>query len=60
MHAIPAVFTEPGSPSFFLTRAMIGLIAIALIVYLLVFFRDQPIVSRIRQSLANWLRSNRN
>lgn len=59
MHAILAVFTEPSSPNFFLARTMIGLIVIALVAYLLVFFRDRSMLSRIRQSLTSWLRSSR-
>jgi hypothetical protein len=33
--SVPALFTEPGSPNFFMVRAMFGLIAIVLIVYLI-------------------------
>lgn len=54
IHAFPAVFTEPHSPNFFLTRAMIGLIVIALIAYLLVFRPYRPLLARIRQSLSHW------
>lgn len=54
MHAFPAVFTEPNSPNFFLVRAMIGLIAIALIAYLLVFRPYRLLFDRLRQSLSKW------
>jgi len=33
--SVPALFTEPGSTNFFMVRAMFGLIAIVLIVYLI-------------------------
>jgi hypothetical protein len=33
--SVPALFTEPGSPNFFMVRAMFGLIVIVLIVYLI-------------------------
>ena len=33
--SVPAMFTEPGSPNFFMVRAMFGLIVIALIAYLI-------------------------
>lgn len=36
LHAVPAVFTEPGSPNFFLSRAIIGLVlAIAIVCFLI-------------------------
>ena len=35
LSSVPAIFTEHGSPNFMLVRAMFGLIAIVLIVYLI-------------------------
>jgi|GEM_PF-5454509 len=59
IQAVPAVFTEPGSPNFLLARVMIGLIVIALIAALLVFKPYRPLFERLRQSLSKWLGSPR-
>ncbi len=59
LHAFPAIFTAPNSPNFFLARAMIGLIAIALIACLLIFKPYRPPLVRARHWLSKWLKSSR-
>lgn len=52
IEAVPPVLTEPGSPNFHLSRAMIALVVLALIVYGLAFLPYRRMASWIRQLLS--------
>ncbi len=49
LHAFPALFTEPGSPNFFLSRAMIGLVLAIAIVCLLAIIPYRRLINGVRR-----------
>jgi nitrate reductase gamma subunit len=54
LHAVPAIFTEHGSPNFFLSRAMIGLILIVAIVCALALLPYRRMFDGTRRLLSRW------
>ena len=52
LHYFPAVFTEPGSANFFLSRAMIGLLLVMLLICFLPLLPFRRIADGIRKILS--------
>lgn len=51
IHAMPALFTEHGSPNFLLSRTMIGLVLIIAAICVVVLFPYRRMFSSIRRLL---------
>jgi hypothetical protein len=49
LHAVPAIFTEPGSPNFFLSRAIIGLVIAIAIFCLLAIIPYRRLFNSVRR-----------